>query len=79
MKVHKEHLEKKEDSIAPCKLHYDPSFAKELLLLANSLDEQKIWVQRLSKKIQRCGYKAKSVNDRGSPRYVLSFKTNFLT
>ncbi len=68
IKVHKEHLERKEEAIAPCKLHYDPNFAKELLLLAPSIEEQKVWVQRLSKKIQKCGYKAKSTGDKGSPR-----------
>ncbi|XP_065210146.1 rho-associated protein kinase 1 isoform X2 [Planococcus citri] len=77
IKVHKEHLEKKEDAIAPCKLHYDPNFAKELLLLANTTDDQKVWVQRLSKKIQKCGYKAKSGGaDRGSPRRICSMKIN---
>ncbi|XP_022180412.1 rho-associated protein kinase 2 isoform X1 [Myzus persicae] len=58
IKVHKEHLERKEDAIAPCKLHNDPTSAKELLILAPSRDDQKLWVQRLSKKIQKCGYKA---------------------
>lgn len=58
--MHKEHLEKKEDNLAPCKLHYDPNFAKELLVLAPSTDEQNHWVNRLSKKIQKCGYKANS-------------------
>lgn len=60
IKVHKEHIEKKEDNLAPCKLHYDPNFAKEMLILAPSTDEQKHWVSRLSKKIQKCGYKANS-------------------
>lgn len=63
IKVHKEHLEgRKEDYVAPCKLHYDPNYAKELLLLAPSVDEQKHWVTRLSKKIQKCGYKAYNSN-----------------
>ncbi|XP_044739220.1 rho-associated protein kinase 2 isoform X2 [Chrysoperla carnea] len=70
IKVHKEHLERKEDSIAPCKLHYDPNSAKELLILAPSSDEQKHWVGRLSRKIQKCGYKANSTIDSAkiSPR-----------
>ncbi|EEB18276.1 Rho-associated protein kinase, putative [Pediculus humanus corporis] len=58
IKVHKEHLDKKEDAIAPCKLHLDPTSAKDLLLLAHNSDDQKAWVQRLSRKIQKCGYKA---------------------
>ncbi|KAL0273439.1 UNVERIFIED_CONTAM: hypothetical protein PYX00_006098 [Menopon gallinae] len=70
IKVHKEHLDKKEDAIAPCKLHLDPTSAKELLLLAQNSDDQKIWVMRLSRKIQKCGYKANSCVDgsKVSPR-----------
>lgn len=57
MKIHKSHYEVNVvDVILPCKLHYD--YAKELLLLAPSVDDQKHWVNRLSKKIQKCGYKA---------------------
>ncbi|XP_050529060.1 rho-associated protein kinase 1 isoform X3 [Daktulosphaira vitifoliae] len=63
IKVHKEHLERKEDAIAPCKLHNDPTSAKELLILAPSRDDQKLWVQRLSKKIQKFGYKANTNPD----------------
>lgn len=72
IKVHKEHLERKEDAIAPCKLHNDPTSAKELLILAPSRDDQKLWVQRLSKKIQKCGYKANTNLDGSkiSPRLV---------
>ncbi|XP_034235222.1 rho-associated protein kinase 2 isoform X1 [Thrips palmi] len=61
VKVHKEHFDRKEEAIAPCKLHYDPNSAKELLVLAVSADDQKLWVQRLSKKIQKCGYKANTL------------------
>ncbi|XP_058794341.1 rho-associated protein kinase 1 isoform X2 [Phymastichus coffea] len=72
IKVHKEHLDKKEDAIAPCKLHYDPNSARELLVLAGSPDDQKYWVTRLSRRIQKCGYKANSHIDgtgqRVSPR-----------
>lgn len=72
IKVHKEHLERKEDAIAPCKLHNDPTSAKELLILAPSRDDQKLWVQRLSKKIQKCGYKANTNLDGSkiSPRLI---------
>ncbi|BES88550.1 Rho Binding [Nesidiocoris tenuis] len=66
IKVHRDHLERKEEAmqaIAPCKLNYDPNCAKELLLLASNLEEQKLWVQRLSKKIQKCGYKANTTLD----------------
>ncbi|KAI4464751.1 myotonic dystrophy s/t kinase-related [Holotrichia oblita] len=61
-KIHKEHLDQKEDNLIPCKLHYDPTYAKELLLLAPSTDDQKHWVSRLSRKIQKCGYKANNSN-----------------
>ncbi|CAL1673317.1 unnamed protein product [Lasius platythorax] len=72
IKVHKEHLDKKEDAIAPCKLHYDPNSARELLLLAANPEDQKYWVSRLSRRVQKCGYKANSHADgtgqRVSPR-----------
>ena len=70
IKVHRDHLDRKEDSIAPCKLHYDPNSAKELLVLAATIDDQKLWTQRLGKKIQKCGYKANSGMDgaKVSPR-----------
>lgn len=58
--VHKEHLDKREEIIAPCKVHYDPNTAKEMLLLATTLEEQQQWITRLSKKIQKFGYKANS-------------------
>ncbi|XP_039280679.1 rho-associated protein kinase 1 isoform X1 [Nilaparvata lugens] len=71
IKVHKEHSERKDEPIAPCKLHDDPNTAKELLVLALSPDDQKLWVQRLSRKIHKCGYKANSTSHDGakvSPR-----------
>lgn len=70
IKVHKEDVEKKEDNLlAPCKLHYDPNHARGLLLLAASVDEQNQWISRLSKKIQKCGYKANSTGEaKISPR-----------
>ncbi|XP_068083475.1 rho-associated protein kinase 2 [Anabrus simplex] len=79
IKVHKEHLERKEEAIAPCKLHYDPNSAKELLILAQSMDDQQLWIQRLGKKIQKCGYKANSGMDGAkiSPRNVR--KENWFT
>ncbi|KAF7268408.1 hypothetical protein GWI33_018469 [Rhynchophorus ferrugineus] len=68
IKIHKDHLDKKEDNVPPCKLHYDPSYAKELLLLAPSIDEQKRWVSRLSRKIQVCGFKANNANSNDSAK-----------
>ncbi|NP_001154860.1 uncharacterized protein LOC100301953 [Xenopus laevis] len=53
IKCHKDHLDKKEEIIAPCKVNYDISTAKNLLLLANSTEEQQKWVSRLVKKIPK--------------------------
>lgn len=58
-KIHKEHVDNN-DPLAPCKLHHDPLSAREMLLLAVTPDEQHLWVTRLSKRIQKCGYKANS-------------------
>ncbi|PKU40280.1 rho-associated protein kinase hypothetical protein [Limosa lapponica baueri] len=53
IKCHKDHMDKKEEIIAPCKVYYDISTAKNLLLLANSTEEQQKWVSRLVKKIPK--------------------------
>lgn len=66
--MHKDHLEKKEEVIAPCKVNYDPNSARELLLLANSIEEQQMWVSRLRKKIEKCGYAAHQEARGVSPR-----------
>uniref|UniRef100_A0A3B3TJD2 Rho-associated protein kinase n=1 Tax=Poecilia latipinna TaxID=48699 RepID=A0A3B3TJD2_9TELE len=52
-KYHKDHLDKKEEVIAPCKVNYDMSTAKELLLLTSSQTEQQRWVKHLLKRIPR--------------------------
>lgn len=64
LKIHRDHLERKEDLVAPCKVNYDLNTAKELLLLAPTVESQQNWVSRLSKKIQKSGYKA---NNAGGP------------
>ncbi|XP_038584124.1 rho-associated protein kinase 2 isoform X2 [Micropterus salmoides] len=53
IKCHKDHMDKKEEIIAPCKVNYDVSTAKNLLLLALSQEEQQKWVSRLVKKIPK--------------------------
>uniref|UniRef100_A0A8C2GSX6 Rho-associated protein kinase 1 n=1 Tax=Cyprinus carpio TaxID=7962 RepID=A0A8C2GSX6_CYPCA len=60
VKCHKDHLDKKEDVIAPCKgtAHY-------MLLLALSQDEQKKWIGHLGKKIPKT---PPSTFARASPR-----------
>ncbi|XP_015781078.1 rho-associated protein kinase 1 isoform X1 [Tetranychus urticae] len=57
VKVHREHIT--EEKIAPCKVNYDPNSAKELLLLAGTIEEQQYWVSKLRKKIEKGGYAAK--------------------
>lgn len=54
------------DPLTPCKLHHDPHSAREMLLLAASNEDQKGWVNRLSKRIQKCGYKANSNSNNNS-------------
>uniref|UniRef100_A0A5F8G2A2 Rho-associated protein kinase 1 n=1 Tax=Monodelphis domestica TaxID=13616 RepID=A0A5F8G2A2_MONDO len=50
---HRDHLDKKEDLISPCKVSYDVTSARDMLLLACSQDEQKKWVTHLVKKIPK--------------------------
>uniref|UniRef100_A0A8C1F7C7 Rho-associated protein kinase n=1 Tax=Cyprinus carpio carpio TaxID=630221 RepID=A0A8C1F7C7_CYPCA len=50
IKCHKDHMDKKEEVIAPCRVNYDVSTAKNLLLLALSQEDQQKWVSRLMKK-----------------------------
>ncbi|XP_016093964.1 rho-associated protein kinase 2-like isoform X2 [Sinocyclocheilus grahami] len=53
IKCHKDHIDRKEEVLAPCRVNYDMSTAKELLLLANSTEEQQKWVRRLLKRVPR--------------------------
>jgi len=43
------------EGVAPCKVNYDPTTAKDMLLMAPSAEEQQLWVSRLLKKIQVSG------------------------
>ncbi|MGH0120680.1 UNVERIFIED_CONTAM: hypothetical protein FKN15_035066 [Acipenser sinensis] len=75
IKCHKDHMDKKEEVIAPCRVNYDISTAKNLLLLANSQEEQQKWVSRLVKKIP----KKPPVPDpfaRSSPRASMKVQPN---
>uniref|UniRef100_A0A8C1JKB3 non-specific serine/threonine protein kinase n=1 Tax=Cyprinus carpio TaxID=7962 RepID=A0A8C1JKB3_CYPCA len=65
VKCHKDHLDKKEDVIAPCKVNYDVTSARDMLLLALSQDEQKKWIGHLGKKIPKT---PPSTFARASPR-----------
>ncbi|XP_076829136.1 rho-associated protein kinase 1 isoform X2 [Brachyhypopomus gauderio] len=53
VKCHKDHLDRKEDVIVPCKVNYDVTSARDMLLLALSQDEQKKWIGHLGKKIPK--------------------------
>ncbi|XP_021241790.1 rho-associated protein kinase 1 isoform X2 [Numida meleagris] len=53
VKCHRDHLDKKEELIAPCKVSYDVTSARDMLLLASCQDEQKKWVNHLVKKIPK--------------------------
>nr|XP_056710856.1 rho-associated protein kinase 1 isoform X1 [Euleptes europaea] len=53
VKCHKDHLDKKEELIAPCKVSYDITSARDMLLLAPCQEEQKKWVSHLVKKIPK--------------------------
>ncbi|KAM9840333.1 rho-associated protein kinase 2-like isoform 2-T2 [Aulostomus maculatus] len=52
-KCHKDHLDRKEEVIVPCRVNYDMSTAKDLLLLTSSQEEQQRWVSHLLKRIPR--------------------------
>lgn len=41
-KIHRDHLDRSEDVVAPCKVNYDMNTAKELLLLAPSVESQQV-------------------------------------
>ncbi|CAG0881848.1 unnamed protein product [Darwinula stevensoni] len=73
VKLHKEHLDKKEEVLAPCKVNYDSNTAKELLLMATSVEETQQWVSKLEKKVQKGGFKAnKESRDRSGSDYSSS-------
>lgn len=61
MKIHAEHVSEGEGGagtvgVAACKLHADR--ARELLLLAPAAPDQRRWVARLARRVQRHGYRA---------------------
>uniref|UniRef100_A0A8C0LWJ5 Rho-associated protein kinase 2 n=1 Tax=Canis lupus dingo TaxID=286419 RepID=A0A8C0LWJ5_CANLU len=75
IKCHKDHMDKKEEIIAPCKVYCDISTAKNLLLLANSTEEQQKWVSRLVKKIPKKP-PAPDPFARSSPRTSMKIQQN---
>ena len=75
MKLHKEHTNGAGEGLTPCKVSYDPTTAKEMLLMASSLEEQQFWVGRLLKKIQKGGFKAAGQVSRNIFLFYKDFKT----
>merc|ERR1711971_876832 len=67
MKLHKECMKANGEGMTPCKVSCDPTTAKEMLLMATTLEEQQFWVSRLLKKIQKGGFKAAGQADFGYP------------
>ncbi|TRY62146.1 hypothetical protein TCAL_11305 [Tigriopus californicus] len=60
-KFHKDHITTGAgELVPPCKVNYEPTAAKEMLLMATSSEDQQLWVARLHKRIQKSGYKATS-------------------
>uniref|UniRef100_A0AAY4D306 non-specific serine/threonine protein kinase n=1 Tax=Denticeps clupeoides TaxID=299321 RepID=A0AAY4D306_9TELE len=53
LKCHKDHLDLKDEVIGLCKVNYDMSAAKELLLLSSSQTEQQRWVRHILARIPR--------------------------
>ncbi|KRX67927.1 Rho-associated protein kinase 1 [Trichinella sp. T9] len=49
VKIHKDHLEKHDRDVAPCRVNYDPMLARDLLLMVSSADQCKVWVNRIRK------------------------------
>lgn len=64
VKVHKEHMDKDEEFIGYCKVNFDIKTAKEMLLLANTAEEQKRWVKRLHHKVSKEGYAQSNTGDK---------------
>ncbi|KAF9804212.1 hypothetical protein SFRURICE_020640 [Spodoptera frugiperda] len=64
MKIHAEHVAEGDGAAGPgvaaCKLHADR--ARELLLLAPAAPDQRRWVARLQRRVQRYGYRAAHTN-----------------
>jgi len=68
IKLHRDHTVGVGEAVAPCKVSYDPTTAKEMLLMAPSVEEQQFWVSRLLKKIQKSGFKATGQTETGGTK-----------
>ncbi|XP_014669063.1 PREDICTED: rho-associated protein kinase 2-like [Priapulus caudatus] len=54
VKIHKDHMDRKQEVVAPCRVNYE-NRAKELLLMASTVEEQQRWVMKLSKTVFQKG------------------------
>uniref|UniRef100_A0A914XAF5 Rho-associated protein kinase let-502 n=1 Tax=Plectus sambesii TaxID=2011161 RepID=A0A914XAF5_9BILA len=52
IKIHKDHLEKKDCDVAPCKLNFDPMVARDMLIMASSPEACKQWVTKLKRRVE---------------------------
>lgn len=76
LKCHKDHVDREEACITTCNLNMALISAKELLVLAQTADEQKQWVLYLSKKIVRKEPKIKSASVRLSGTEEANMRRN---
>lgn len=56
IKVHKDHYDKNEEFIGYCKVNFDIHSAREMLLMASSVQEQQNWLRHLQEKIAKKGF-----------------------
>lgn len=56
LKVHRDHYTREEEFIGSCKVNSNSQEVKELIVLANTNDEQKQWVQKLSHQVGKRGF-----------------------
>jgi len=53
VKIHREHLEKRDRDVAPCSVHFDPLLARDLFVMTSSADQCKTWVARLRRALDQ--------------------------
>ncbi|VDO93729.1 unnamed protein product [Soboliphyme baturini] len=58
IKIHRDHLEKHDKDVAPCRVNYDPMLARDMLIMVSSAEESKQWVSFLHKRIEQLKSKA---------------------
>lgn len=70
VKVHKDHYDKNEEFIGICKVNFDYQGAREMLLMATSVQEQQDWVRNLMEKIKKKGFAQQTGDSKGNPAGV---------